>query len=71
MIEVAMHFSHPTFREVAIGLGLLRPMQTAEKDDALRKCAAYLEYRIRSSSTIPTLLDHQLAVAVLERWLTL
>ena len=53
-----MHFSSPTFRELAIGLGLLRPMQTAEKDDALRKCAAYLEYRIRSSSTIPTLLDH-------------
>jgi hypothetical protein len=66
-----MHFSPPTFRELAIGLGLLRPMQTAEKDDALRKCAAYLDYRIRSSSTIPTLLDHQLAVAVLERWLTL
>jgi hypothetical protein len=67
MREVAMHFSRPTFRQLAIGLGLLQPMQATERDEALRKCAAYLEHRIRSSSTIPTLLDRQLAIAVLER----
>ncbi len=65
-----MHSNRPTFRELAIGLGLLRPMHAAERDYALRKCTAYLEWRMVSSSTVYALLDHQLAVAVLEPWLT-
>ena len=66
-----MHLERPTFRELAIGLGLLRPLHSTEKDDAVRKCAAYLQQRIESSSSVRSALEHQLAVAVLERWLTL
>ncbi len=71
MKEVTVHFSRPTLRELAIGLGLLRPLQAAEEHDALRKCTAYLDCRMRSASTIHALLDRKLAVAFLERWLTL
>ena len=60
-----------TFREMAIGLGLLRPLRTAEGNDALRKCTAYLDFRVCSGSTIHALLDRELAVACLERWFTL
>jgi len=56
---------------MAIGLGLLRPVQTAEENDALRKCTAYLDFRVRSGSTIHALLDRELAVACLERWFAL
>ena len=66
-----MHSIRLTFRELAIGLGLLRPVQTAEENDALRKCNVYLDYRMRSGSTIHALLDRELAIAFLERWLTL
>jgi hypothetical protein len=69
--EVVMDSFRLTFREMAIGLGLLRPLRTAEENDALRKCTAYLDCRMRSGSTLHTLLDRQLAVAFLERWLTL
>jgi hypothetical protein len=63
-----MHSIRLTFREMAIGLGLLRPVQTAEENDALRKCTAYLDFRVRSGSTFHALLDRELAVACLERW---
>jgi hypothetical protein len=66
-----MHSIRLTFRELAIGLGLLRPVQTAEENDALRKCTAYLDFRVRSCSTIQALLNRELAVAFLERWFTL
>ena len=33
-----MHFTRPTLRDLAIGLGLLRPLRRAEENDALRKC---------------------------------
>jgi len=66
-----MHFTRPTLRDLAIGLGLLRPLRTAEENDALRKCTAYLDFRVRSGSTIHALLDRELAVACLERWLAL
>jgi hypothetical protein len=66
-----MHFNRPTLRDLATGLGLLRPLHAAERDEALRRCTAYLDFRLRSNSTVHTLLDHQLAVALFERWLTL
>lgn len=66
-----MRLNRPTFRELAIGLGLLRPLHAAEKENAVRKCAAYLQQRIESSTSVRSALEHQLAVAVLERWLTL
>ena len=66
-----MHSIRLTFREMSIGLGLLRPVQTAEENDALRKCTAYLDFRVCSGSTIHALLDLELAVAWLERWFTL
>lgn len=62
-----MHSNLPTFRGLVIGPGLLRPLGAAEREDALRKCTAYLEYRMRSGSSMRSVLDHQLAVAVLER----
>jgi hypothetical protein len=71
MKEIAMHFTRPTLRDLAIGLGLLRPLRTAEENDVLRKCTAYLDYRVRSGSIIHALLDQELAVACLERWFTL
>jgi len=66
-----MHSIRLTFREMAIGLGLLRPVQTAEENDALRKCTAYLDFRVRSGSTFHALLDRELAVACFERWFAL
>lgn len=66
-----MHSIRLTFREMSIGLGLLRSVQTADENDALRKCTAYLDFRVRSGSTIHALLDLELAVACLERWFTL
>jgi hypothetical protein len=66
-----VHLNRPTLRELAIGLGLLRPLHAAEREEALRRCAAYLDFLLRSNSTVHTLLDQQLAVAVLEHWLTL
>ncbi|HKR27988.1 MAG TPA: hypothetical protein VJS11_11045 [Acidobacteriaceae bacterium] len=66
-----MHSILLTLREMAIGLGLLRPLRAAEESDALRNCTAYLDYRVRSGSTIHALLDRTLAVACLERWFTL
>ena len=35
--EVVMDSFRPTFREMAIGLGLLRPLRRAEENDAVRK----------------------------------
>ncbi len=66
-----MHSKRPTLREVMIGLGLLRPSDAAEKHAAHLKCSTYLHYRMCSSSRIHSALDHQLAIAVLERWLAL
>ena len=66
-----MHFDRPTLRDLAIGFGLLRPLRRAEENDALRKCTAYLERRIHSSSRSHVPFDQQLAIAVLEHWLTL
>ena len=66
-----MHSIRLTFREMAIGLGLLLPLRAAEENDALRKCTAYLDCRVRSGPTLHKLLDRQLAIAFLERWLTL
>ena len=65
--EVVMHSIRLTFREMAVGLGLLQPLRTAQKNDALRKCMAYLDYKVRSGPTIHALLDRELAVACLER----
>jgi len=66
-----MHSIRLTFREMAIGLGLLRPLRADEENDALRKCTAYLDFKVLSGSTIHALLDRELAVACLERWFTL
>ena len=66
-----MHSNRPTLRELVIGLGLLRPSDAAEKHAAHQKCTTYLHYRMCCSSSIHSALDHQLVIAVLERWLAL
>lgn len=66
-----MHSIRITFRETAIGLGLLRPLRAAEENDALPKCTAYVDCRVRSGPTLHRLLDRQLAIGFLERWLSL
>jgi len=66
-----MYPNCPTLRELVIGLGLLRPAGAAEKHAAHQKCTTYLQYRICGGSCIQSVLDRQLAIAILERWLAL
>jgi hypothetical protein len=61
----------PTLRELVIGLGLLRPSDAAEKHAAHQKCTTYLQYRMCCRSSAHSVLDRQLAIAILERWLAL
>jgi hypothetical protein len=63
--------NRPTLREVAICLDLLRPPDAREKCAAHQKCSIYLQRRFCFGSCLQSALDHQLAIAVLERWLAL
>jgi hypothetical protein len=61
----------PTLLEVAICLDLLRPPDARERYAAHRKCSSYLQRQVCFGSCFHSVLDDQLAIAVLERWLVL
>jgi hypothetical protein len=69
--EVLMCSNHPTLREVAICLDLLRPSDAREKCAAHQKCSIYLQRRVCFGGRFQSVLDRQLAIAILERWLAL
>jgi hypothetical protein len=55
-------------RERLIGAGLLRPADPKERIAAHRKCCVYLQQLAIAGLRNRSSLDHQLTLAVLERW---
>jgi hypothetical protein len=55
-------------RERLIGVGLLRPADPNEGIAAHRKCCVYLQQLTITGLRNRSSLDHQLTLAVLERW---
>lgn len=60
-----------SLRERLIGVGLLRPADPKERVAADSKCCVYLQHLATTGLCNRSSLDHQLTLAVLERWFAL
>jgi hypothetical protein len=60
-----------SYRERLIGAGLLRPADQNEGVTAHSKCCVYLQQLASTGLRNRSSLDHQLTLAVLERWFAL
>ena len=59
---------HLSPRERLIGVGLLQPADPNERIAAHRKCCVYLQQLTITGLRSRSSLDHQLTLAVLDRW---
>ena len=66
-----MQICRPSLRERLIGMGLLRPQDHAEAVSARKKCLLYLQHQPRKTGLFVSIIDRQLFVAILKRWMSL
>jgi hypothetical protein len=66
-----MKICRPSLRERLIGMGLLRPQDHAETASARERCFLYLQHQPRKTGLFLSVIDRQLSVAILKRWMSL